>query len=226
MQLKEIFPFYDKLTASQQDELKQGVQEVRFRTGESVYDGERDCLGLLAVQAGALRAYAISAEGKEITLFRIGPGGLCLMTASCAIAKLTAFSAVMAQEETRAVLIPAALFKRLMQESLPVANLANELMAARFSEIVWLLDQVLNQRMDARIAAFLLEESKRQGSSRLALTHEEIARHLGTAREVVSRILKHLAQDGLVENYRGGVQIIGENALRELAENSLRNSLV
>ena len=120
------------------------------------------------------------------------------------------------------VVLPTNVFKNLAKTSLPVANYTNDLMASHFSDVMWLMDQVMNKSMDSRIAAFLAEESALLGSHVLKVTHEEIAKELGTAREVVTRMLKHLQSERMIELSRGTVKITDEPALLELAGDSIR----
>jgi len=109
-----------------------------------------------------------------------------------------------------------------MDSSFAVAHYTNELMASRFSDVMWLIDQVMNRRLDSRLAALLIEEEQLVGSNTLDITHEQLAKHLGSAREVVTRMLKYLHSEGLVELKRGRVNILDEQRLRKLAGTSLR----
>ena len=99
---------------------------------------------------------------------------------------------------------------------------ANELMASNFSEVMWVLDQILSKKLDARLAAFLLEESGLQGTTSLAMTHEQIANHLGSAREVITRMLKYFQSEGLVHLSRGHVTLTDIHKLEDMAEGSVR----
>ena len=106
----------------------------------------------------------------------------------------------------------------LTEESIAAANYTHELMAARFSEVMWLLDQILFRRFDSRLAGFLLEERRIEGADLLPLTHERIARHLGTAREVVTRMLRYFQSEGLVKLRRGGVELLDRKGLQALQD--------
>ena len=109
-----------------------------------------------------------------------------------------------------------------MSRSAPVANYTSELMASRFSDVMWLIDQIQNKKLDSRLAAFLVEESRLDGSKELRLTHEQIANHLGSAREVITRMLKYFQSEGLVKLSRGSVVIEDAACLEKLAEASFR----
>lgn len=222
MQLQSCFPFWPTLSPAQQDMLEQAAGIRAYKKGESIHEGEADCIGLLIVQSGQLRVYTLSEEGKEITLYRLLERDVCLFSASCILRGMQAELWVEAAADTQVIHIPAGVYQKLMQESAPVANYTNELMADRFSNVMWLLDQVLYKRMDARLAAFLLEESTLQDSEQIHLTHDAIARHLGTAREVVTRMLKYLQTEGAVSLSRGDVTLSDKHRLSQIAAGSIR----
>lgn len=222
MELGQYFPFWQQLTAAQQLLLTEGAREQIAPAGTVLHNGNEDCIGLLLVLQGQLRVYALSAEGKEVTLFRLLERDLCLFSASCMLHSIQFEVVVAAAEDTRLVQIPAERYQQVMQQSAPVANYTNELLASRLSDVMWLLDQILSKRMDSRIAGLLLEERQLQDDLELKLTHEQIARHLGSAREVVTRVLKYLQQEGMIQLFRGGIRITQPAALETLAAASLR----
>ena len=215
-------PFWEELTQEQQESLSRAVIERVFPKGALVSGGETDCAGLVLPVTGQLRAYLLTEEGKELTLYRLLPGELCLFSASCAMRGIQFDVMVEAQQETKALIFPAPLYQDLMEASAPVANFTNQLMAGRFSDVMWLMDQILSKKLDSRLAAFLVEEGRIVGGGELSLTHDQIARHLGSAREVVTRMLKYFQAEGLVRLSRGGVQLLDLAALERLAAVSLR----
>lgn len=218
MEYKKYFPFWDKLSDEQKSYLSERIRIKTFKSGERIHDAS-DCLGFLVVVSGQLRAYAIFEEGKELTLYRLLEYDACLFSASCAINSLSFDVMVYAETDAEAVYIPSDVYKRLLNESLVVANYTNELMASRLSDIMQVMDQIVNKRMDSRIADFLLEESVLEESATLKLTHSQIANHLGSAREVASRILKLFESDGAIELGRGEIRILDADALKKIAAN-------
>ena len=122
---------------------------------------------------------------------------------------------IQAEKDTSFWLIPTDTYKKLMSESVVISNYTNEILASRMSDVVWLMEQVMWQSFDVRLATFLLEESALEGSTKLSITHEEIANHLGTAREVVTRMLKYFQSEGLVTLSRGSLEIINPTGLKE-----------
>ena len=217
MELSGGFPIWDKLTAQQRQTLT-AAAAVRFaKRGTLLHGGSGDCLGLLVVREGQLRAYILSEEGREITLYRLFQRDICLFSAACAMGSLQLDIALEAEKDTEFFLIPPEVYRSVMEASAPLANYTNTLMAERFSQVMWLMEQVMWHSFDRRLAAFLLEESALEGSARLELTHERIAAHLGTAREVVTRMLRYFQSEGLVRLSRGAVELTDTAGLRRLS---------
>lgn len=222
MELGGYFPFWRSLPDEQQRRFADAVTTRRFPQGALVHGGADDCSGLILPLTGQLRAYLLTGEGKEITLYRLFPRDLCLFSASCIMRGIQFDVMVEAEQDTEALYIPTALYQDLMSASAPVSNFTNELMAQRFSDVMWLMDQILSKKLDSRLAAFLVEESRLLSREDLSLTHDQIARHLGTAREVVTRMLKYFQTEGLVQLSRGGIRLLATHKLEELAFASLR----
>lgn len=216
MEFKEYFPIYDKLTRDQQLRLSAAAALRTIAQGTLIRAGSDDCLGLLLVTSGQLRAYINSEDGREITVYRLLERDMCLFSASCIMRGIQFDIYISAEKDTRAWLIPADVYRSLMDSSAAVANYTNEVMAGRFSEVMWLLQQILWKSFDRRLAAFLIEEA--QDADELQVTHEKIALHLGTAREVVTRMLKYFQDEGLVQLGRGRIRICDPDRLRRLAQ--------
>ena len=123
-----------------------------------------------------------------------------------------------AEKDTEFWLIPPDMYKKVMEDSAPLSNYTNQVMADRFSEVMWLIEQIMWKSVDRRLAGFLLEESTLEESRMLMITHEKIANHMGTAREVVTRMLKYFQNEGLVALSRGKIEILDEKRLTEYAE--------
>ena len=208
---------WGELTESERSLLSASAARRRAEAGTVIHGGGADCTWLLLVASGRLRAYMLSDEGREITLYRLFEGDVCLLSAACALSGLQLEVTVEAERDTEFFVIPADVYRRAMAESAPLANFTNALMAARFSDVMWLLEQLLWKSMDRRLAAFLLEEAAVEGTDTLRLTHERIAAHLGTAREVVTRLLRYFQSEGLVKLGRGSVELTDRRALAKLA---------
>ena len=216
MSFEHYFPIWDQLTILQKNRMLDSLINRQIKKGTMIHNGSMDCTGLLLVKHGQLRAYILSDEGREITLYRLFDRDMCLFSASCIMRSIQFDVAIEAEKDTGLWIIPAEIYKSIMEESAPAANYTNELMASRFSDVMWLMEQIMWKSFDKRLAAYLLEESTLEGDSTLKLTHEIIANHLGTAREVVTRMLRYFQSEGMVKLARGTVEITDEEKLRQI----------
>ena len=157
MKLSEYFPVWNRLTPKQQSELERAAVLRSVPQGTLLHNGSADCLGLIVVQSGQLRAFICSDEGRELTIYRLLERDICLFSASCIMQSIQFDVTVEAEKDSSFWLIPSDLYKRLMEESAPVANYTSQIMAARFSEVMWLIEQILWKSHDRRLAAFLLQ---------------------------------------------------------------------
>lgn len=216
MELRETFPFWDQLSASQQALITQRAVLREVPAGAVLSGAGTDCVGLLVLRSGRLRAYVLSQDGREVTLYRLTAGEICLFSASCVLGTAQMDLTVEAEQDSTVWVIPPDVFRQISHESAAAAGYVNTLMARRFSEVMWLVEQVMWQSMDRRLAAFLLEESELEHTDTLRLTHEQIANHLGTAREVVTRMLRYFQSEGMVRLSRGTVAITDRRRLETL----------
>lgn len=216
--LNTWIPGWEQLTPAQQTRLSEAARPRAFSAGELIHNGDADCVGLLLVKSGRLRVFILSEDGREITLYRLLPGEICLFSASCMMPQIAFAVTVTAEAPSEVLVLPPDVYKAVMAESAPLANFTNELIAARFSDVMWLIEQILWKSFDRRLAAFLLAEAKLEHSATLHLTHEAIANHMGTAREVVTRMLRYFQGEGWVKLARGTLQLTDEPSLRALAE--------
>ena len=215
MDFQDYFPLWTKLNKNQQERIRASLLFREVKKGTMLHDGTLDCTGLFLVRDGQLRAYILSEEGREITLYRLFERDMCLLSASCIVHSLQFEVMIAAEKDTSLWVIPADVYKAIMEESPAAANYTNELMASRFSDVMWLIEEIMWKSLDKRIADFLLEEAAIEGSNRLQMTHETIANHLGTRREVVTRMLRYFQEEGLVKLSRGVVELTDEKKLAE-----------
>ena len=218
MAFSEYFPIWNKLTAEQQERIAGVVEHRKVTKGTRIHDSSAECLGLVTVKSGQLRSYILSEDGREITIGRLFDYDVSLLSASCVLPDMNFNVMIEAEKDTEFWSIPACLFKNLMEESIPVASFANSLISSNFSELMWLMEQIMWKSFDKRLAAFLLEESRLEGSLELKITHEKIAAHLGTAREVVTRMLRYFQSEGMVALSRGTITLTDEDKLETLSE--------
>ncbi len=213
---KSSYTFWDRLTLEQQEYLTQNLYPVHYSEGDIIHNGEYSCIGVVLIKTGGLRVFLLSSEGKEITLYRLGPQEICVLSASCILDNITFDVCVEAEKDTEALLIPSSQYQKLMNQNIYAQNFTYALVIDRFSNVMWAMEQLLFMRFDKRLAIFLLDELSKTGNPRIQLTHEHIAKYMGSAREVVSRMLKYFANEGMIEMSRGGITIIDKEKLRAL----------
>lgn len=218
MSFEHYFPIWNQLNLTQKNHILDSLIERHVKKGTMIHNGSMDCTGLLLVKYGQLRAYILSDEGREITLYRLFDRDMCLFSASCIMRSIQFDVAIEAEKDTGLWIIPAEIYKNIMEESAPVANYTNELMASRFSDVMWLMEQIMWKSLDKRVAAFLLEESSIEESAELKITHETIANHLGSHREVITRMLRYFQNEGMIRLSRGSVTVTDEARLRQLLD--------
>ncbi len=213
MELKDFLPVWNKLEENQQRILSESAFERKYLKGDILHNGNYECQGLFCVRSGQIRAFIVSSEGREITLYRLFERDICLFSASCILNSIQFSVIISAEKDSEITVIPSDVYKEIMKTSAPLANYTNEILASRFSEVMWLIDQIMWKSFDKRLAAFLKEESVIENSLSLRITHETIGNHLGSPREVVTRMLKYFASEGIVKLSRGVINIIDPPAL-------------
>lgn len=215
MDFQEYFPIWNKLTPAQQERIRGGLVKRSVSKGTVIHDGSV-CTGLLLIKSGQLRAYILSEEGREITVYRLFDMDMCLFSASCILRSIQFDITIEAEKDTELWIIAPHVYQSVMAESAAVANYTNELMATRFSDVMWLMEQILWKSLDKRVAAFLLEERSIEGTDKLKITHEYIANHLGSHREVITRMLRYFQNEGMVRLSRGSVELLDIQKLQDL----------
>ena len=213
---KDFLPFWDEISEDDQNFISQYSSTVTYKKGETVHDGE-ECSGVIFIRTGSLRVSIISEEGKDITLYRLYAGDMCMLSASCVLQAITFDVFVEAAEDSECYVINGPAFAAVSERNPCVKIFALENAVSRFSDVIWVMQQILFMSMDKRLAIFLSDEAARTHSDFISLTHEQISKYMGTAREVVSRMLKHFANEGIVEVSRKGIKILDKKRLHELA---------
>ena len=218
MEFSEYLPFWDKLTPAQKEHLAPLVEYRSVKKGTHIHDSSAECLGLVIVKTGQLRAYILSEDGREITISRLFDYDVSLLSASCVMPDMQFNVMIEAEKDTEFWSIPACLFRNLVDDSLAVSNYSRSLLSSNFSELMWLMEQIMWKSFDKRLAAFLLEESAIEGTPVLKITHEKIAAHMGTAREVVTRMLRYFQGEGMVKLTRGTIELTDRKKLEAMQE--------
>ncbi|MCC2864780.1 Crp/Fnr family transcriptional regulator [Anaerovorax odorimutans] len=214
--LKDRLPFWDRLSSEEKLLLSQNAVSVLYDKHTAIHTADFECIGILLVKSGTLRVYMLSEDGKEITLYRISSGDVCILSAACVLQAITFDVCIDAVSDCDVIQISSAAFSKVMGENVYAEAFAYKLATERFSDVMWAMQQILFMSFDRRLATFLIDESAAQGSESVKMTHEEIARMMGSAREVVTRMLKYFSSEGWVELSRGMVKILDREKLMEI----------
>jgi CRP/FNR family transcriptional regulator len=218
MTFEDYFPIWNKLNDEQKAKIKRSVFTKSVPKGRIIAGANNDCTGLFLIKSGQLRAYILSDEGREITIYRLFERDMCLFSASCMMRSIQFQITIETEKDSEIWVIPVDTYQKLMEESAAVANYTTEVMSTRFTDVMWLIEQVMWKSLDKRLASFLIEESAIEGSKTLKITHEMVANHLGSHREVITRMLKYFQNEGMVLLSRGTVEITDIEKLEELCK--------
>lgn len=211
----EIFPFWNEIEQTDKEFICRNSSVQAYKQGTNIHNGN-ECSGVILVRSGSLRLYIMSENGKDITLYRLHKGDMCMLSASCVLQAITFDVFVDAEEDSECYIISGAAFAEISAKNPEIKIFALETAVSRFSDVMWIMQQILFMSMDKRLAIFLTDEAAKRNSDTVPLTHEQIAKYIGSAREVVSRMLKYFANEGIVENSRKGIKIIDKKRLRKL----------
>lgn len=195
-------------------EFQQAAFLARISAGQDVFlEGDNvDAIALLI--SGVVRVYKIGETGREITLYRFGHGESCILTANAILSQKSFPAIATVEQAAEAVMIPAGKFRDWVKRYDAWREFVFDLLSDRLSTVMAVVDEVVFQRMDRRVASWLLTQSNVLHPIRI--THQEIASELGSSREVISRILEDFSQKGLVEITRGAIEILDFDELNAL----------
>lgn len=210
------FPFWNKLSENDKEFVYKNTVTKNYQKGTTVYDGI-ETGGLIILLKGCLRVYIISDDDKELTLMRVHHNDICILSASCINEPIMLDIYVDAEEDCECYYILGEAFEKINNTNESAKIYALETTIDCLSSITWIMQQILFMSTDKRLAMFLLDEANRINTDTVMLTHSLIAKYMGSAREVVSRMLKYFENEGIVELSRRGVKILDKKRLYELA---------
>lgn len=214
--LRNAFPFWESLTEQQKTELCRNTVKSQCEKKTQLHFGGGECAGVQIIGSGRVRVFITSPGGGDITLFRLIGGDVSILSAACMLNGMDIELDMEMETDCTIYTIPKKVYRRLYDESAVVKDYTMEMISEKFSDIMWLLNQFLFSNVASRIAGALLEHRALEGGDELSLTHETIAKDAGTAREVVTRILKQFQSDGLVKLGRGKVIIVDPERLGKI----------
>mgnify|MGYP001007981487 FL=1 len=171
--IEEALPFWSALDETEKKFMKEKLIERCYRKNEIIHGGD-DCTGLILVKSGQLRIFILSETGKEITLFRLFEHDVCILSSSCMMRNITFDIHIEAEKNTEILIMPSDMFKRLSDSNPQVKDFQAEIMSARLSDVMWVIEQVVFMSVDSRLANFLLEYASIEGTDELSITHEQL----------------------------------------------------
>ena len=208
-------PFWEHLNEQERQLLAREAAVKRCPAGSQLFGTGDACLGLIHILEGELRAYILSREGREITLFRLKEGDTGVLSASCALSQIRFETHLAAQAESDILLKPSRVFGSLTEKNVYVRCFAYELATRRFSSVVAVMEQTLFFPLDKRLAGFLLSACRENGCPEVRMTQEELAARVNSVRETVGRMLKRFAAEGIIEIRRGAIRILDMEKLEK-----------
>ena len=215
--VKNHLDFWDYLTDNEKNLLSDNIVRVNYNKGYKIHSSDSECIGVLIVESGQLRTYIISEDGREVTLYRLNPSDVCVMSASCILKSITFDVHIDAEKDTSVYLLNVNIFSKLYN-NIYVENFMHKNATEKFSDVMWAMEQILFMKLDERLAIFLYDEITATKSDEIKLTQEQIAKYIGSAREVVSRMLKVFQNEGILELSRGSIRIINKDKLKKIIE--------
>lgn len=213
--LENIVPFWDKLSEKERAEIVGATREEFFQKGYLINRTDTQCKGAMFLRKGQIRVFIISDDGREITLYRLSEGDFCVLSASCLLDSIVFEVIIEAVEDTEILLIPSNVLMHIKEKNPWVDAFLHKTATERFSDVMWTMQQILFLGADKRVAIFLWDEVIRNNTSVLWFTHEEIAKMIGSAREVVSKTLKYFSEEKILSLGRGKIEILDKDRLRK-----------
>lgn len=217
---KEIFleklPYYKHLTDGQKEKILKFWTKKSYKKGQFIHGHTEECLGQIFMIKGEARTFVLSEDGREITLFKLNPFDVCVLSASCVISQITFETAIVAETDCEMYVLNSGVFSEIANENIFVKCYMYELLTSRFSSVMFTMQEIMFKGIDKRLASFLILESEKTSTHEIKMTHEQIAKNINSAREVVARMLKRFSKDGLVELKRGAITIKDKQKLQSM----------
>lgn len=219
MFIEKSFPVWDKLNEDEKKLFLNNTRVVSYKKGDIIFKNDSECLGLIIIKSGKLRTFMMSEEGREITLYRLETDDICVLSASCVIYQITFDSFIEAEKNSEIFILNVNTFSKLFEQNIYFSNFVLSNATERFSDVMWTMQQILFMNIDKRLAIFLIDESNKSDSLKLNITHEQIAKYIGSSREVISRMLNYFQKQKYIKLFRGGLLITDKDKLKELIKN-------
>ena len=207
--IEKTLPFLSSPNERVRSKIMQFGALAELPKGALIFDEGAACTNLAIVLSGKVRVFKLSESGREISIYRIDKGESCILTISSILSDLKFPATAVVEEDLTALMLPADVFKDLVDIDEKWRNYTFRLVNQRLANVITVVEEVAFRRMDERIAEFLMSKIK-DGNYELTITHKQIADELGTHREVVSRILKDFEKNGFIQLARNKIKILHE----------------
>ncbi len=217
-ELLKTLPYWGTLTEEERKKAEEAAYIRHYDAEEQLYGPCEECVGMIHILKGQARAYLLSDEGREVTLFHVGEGDNCILSASCVLAHLSFEAYMKTAGPSEILIVPVNVFGDFCTRNVHVRCFAYELATRRFSTVVSVMEQTLFARLDKRLAGFLLRTYRETGRPVIRMTQEQLALRINSVRETVGRTLKRFAADGIIGIRRGGIDILDVRKLEEAAK--------
>lgn len=212
----QAFPFWNQLTEGQRESVREHTVKTLCTKKTRLHFGGGECAGVQIIGYGRVRVFITSPGGGDITLFRLLDGDVSILSAACMLNGMDVELDMEMETDCEIYTIPKSIYRKLYDDCGEVKDYTMEMISEKFSDIMWLFNQFVFSNVASRIASAIIEHKVLSGSDQFEITHEALARDAGTAREVVTRILKQFQADGLVKLTRGKVEVLNEAGLRKI----------
>ncbi len=212
--LLERYPQLGELAPERFSALFEHLNLMRLPAGTVLFDENQPCQGFPLVLSGSVRVIKSSANGRELQLYRVGEGESCILTSSCLLGHSRYQARGIVEQDVEMIVLPPASFSALIADCAPFRDYIFSLFSERLTDLMELVTAVAFQKLDQRLAALLISRT-----SPIRATHQAVADELGSAREMVSRLLKGFADQGWVKLGREQIEVLDRDALEHLSSN-------
>lgn len=214
--MQDHLPFWNFLTEIQKERIVQHSFIQKYKKGTTMNYSSESCTGIQIFKSGRARVFISSPDGRGITLYRLVDLDVCVFSAGCMLKNLSFNVSMEIEADSEVIVIERNIYKVISEENSAVKDFTMEMVASKFSDVMWLLEHLVFSNMGKRLASALLEQRDFFNNNILEITHEKLAFDLGTAREVVTRLLKQFQLDGYVHLSRGKIKLLNEKGLLHL----------
>lgn len=218
VEIMEVLPFIEELNVEEQQLLLKNTYEMKYPAGQYLVENGLMCENVYVVLEGLIRIYNVSEEGREITYYRVGSGETCLFTMGCILEHKPFDAMAQVEKASRVLAIPGYIFEELMNMNPGFRNYVIKRLLMTITDLMMLTEEVTFHSMNKRLASFLINAKHQQGGQTIKATHEFISQELGTAREVVSRMLKELEKKEILLLSRGKILLKDMKALERFLD--------